>query len=62
MKKTNYIHIRVSDEEKALINRKRGHKTVSAYMLGLVYGDTEDALKRALRDYVKKMKVDTNAQ
>ena len=62
MKKTNYIHIRVSDEEKALINRKRGHKTVSAYMLGLVYGDTEDALKRALRDYVKKMKVDTNVQ
>lgn len=60
MKKTNYIHIRVSDEEKALINRKRGHKTVSAYMLGLVYGDTEDALKRALRDYAKKMKVDTH--
>ena len=60
MKKTNYIHIRVSDEEKALINRKRGHKTVSAYMLGLVYGDTEDALRRALRDYAKKMKVDTH--
>ena len=60
MKKNNYIHIRVSDEEKALINRKRGHKTVSAYMLGLVYGDTEDALKRALRDYAKKMKVDTH--
>lgn len=60
MKKTNYIHIRVSDEEKALINRKRGLKTVSAYMIGLVYGDTEDALKRALRDYVKKMKVDTH--
>lgn len=62
MKKTNYIHIRVSDEDKALINRKRGHKTVSAYMLGLVYGDTEDALRRALREYAKKMKVDTNVQ
>lgn len=55
MKKTNYIHIRVSDEEKALINRKRGHKTISAYMLGLVYGDTEDAFRRALREYVNKM-------
>ena len=55
MKKTKYIHIRVSDEEKALINRKRGHKTVSAYMLGLVYGDTEDAFRRALREYAKKM-------
>lgn len=53
--KNKFIHIRVSDEEKALINRKRGHKTVSAYMLGLVYGDTEDALRRALREYAKKM-------
>lgn len=53
--KNKFIHIRVSDEEKALINRKRGHKTVSAYMLGLVYGDTEDAFRRALREYAKKM-------
>jgi len=53
--KDKFIHIRVSDEEKALINRKRGHKTVSAYLLGLVYGDTEDAFHRALREYVKRM-------
>lgn len=57
MKKTNYVHIRVSDEEKALINRKRGHRTVSAYILGLVYGDVpDDSLKVALRKYIAEMK------
>ena len=56
MKKTNHIHIRVSDEEKALINRKRGHKSISTYMLDLVYGDVpEDGLKSALRKYIADM-------
>ena len=56
MKKTNYIHIRVSDEEKKLINRKRGNKTVSAYLLGLVYGDIpEEGLRKALRTYIESM-------
>lgn len=57
MKKTNYIHIRVSDEEKALINRKRGHKNISTYMLDLVYSDVpEEGLKSALRKYIESMK------
>ena len=57
MKKTNYVHIRVSDEEKALINRKRGHKSISTYMLDLVYGDVpEEGLKSALRKYIENMK------
>lgn len=56
MNKVNHIHIRVSDEEKNLINRKRGNKTVSAYLLGLVYGDTpEDGLRKALRTYIDSM-------
>ena len=57
MKKTKYIHIRVSDEEKALINRKRGQKTVSEYIRGLVYSDVpEEGLKSALRKYIENMK------
>lgn len=57
MKKTNYIHIRVSDEEKALINRKRGHKSISTYMLDLVYGDVpEEGLRKAIQKYVDNMK------
>jgi hypothetical protein len=55
--KNLYLHIRVSAEEKALINRKRGHKTVSEYIRGLVYGDVpEDGLKSALRKYIENMK------
>jgi len=57
MKKTNYIHIRVSDEEKALINRKRGHKNISTYMLDLVYSDVpEEGLRKAIQKYVDNMK------
>lgn len=57
MKKTNYVHIRVSDEEKALINRKRGHKTVSEYIRGLVYSDVpEEGLRKAIQKYVDNMK------
>jgi hypothetical protein len=57
MKKTNYIHIRVSDEEKALINRKRGHKSISTYMLDLVYSDVpEEGLRKAIQKYVDNMK------
>jgi hypothetical protein len=47
----------VSDEEKALINRKRGHKNISTYMLDLVYSDVpEEGLKSALRKYIENMK------
>ena len=57
MKKTNYIHIRVSDEEKALINRKKGHKNISTYMLDLVYSDVpEEGLRKAIQKYVDNMK------
>ena len=57
MKKTNHIHIRVSDEEKALINRKRGHKSISTYMLDLVYSDVpEEGLRKAIQKYVDNMK------
>ena len=57
MKKTNYIHIRVSDEEKSLINRKRGHKSISTYILDLVYGDVpEEGLRKAIQKYVDNMK------
>ena len=57
MKKTNYVHIRVSEEEKALINRKRGHKNISSYLLDLVYSDVpEEGLKSALRKYIENMK------
>ena len=57
MKKTNYVHIRVSDEEKALINRKRGHKNISTYMLDLVYSDVpEEGLRKAIQKYVDNMK------
>jgi len=57
MKKTNYIHIRVSDEEKALINRKRGHKNISTYILDLVYSDVpEEGLRKAIQKYVDNMK------
>ena len=57
MKKTNYVHIRVSDEEKALINRKRGHKSISTYILDLVYSDVpEEGLRKAIQKYVDNMK------
>lgn len=57
MKKTNYIHIRVSDEEKSLINRKRGHKSISTYILDLVYSDVpEEGLRKAIQKYVDNMK------
>ena len=57
MKKTNYVHIRVSDEEKALINRKRGHKNISTYILDLVYSDVpEEGLRKAIQKYVDNMK------
>jgi len=56
-KKINHIHIRVSDEEKALINRKRGHKNTSAYILDLVYSDVpEEGLRKAIQKYVDNMK------
>lgn len=54
--KNLYLHIRVSAEEKALINRKRGHKTVSEYIRCLVYGDAdEQSLNFALRKYITEM-------
>ena len=57
MKKTNYVHIRVSEEEKALINRKRGHKSISTYILDLVYSDVpEEGLRKAIQKYVDNMK------
>jgi len=57
MKKTNYVHIRVSDEEKALIDRKRGHKNISTYILDLVYSDVpEEGLRKAIQKYVDNMK------
>jgi thiamine biosynthesis lipoprotein ApbE len=47
----------VSDEEKALINRKRGHKNISTYILDLVYSDApEEGLRKAIQKYVDNMK------
>lgn len=50
--KTEYLHIRISQEQKELIERLKGNRTVSEYILKLVADhDKNTAIEQAIQEH-----------
>lgn len=53
--KTKFLHIRINDEDEALIEKLKGNKTTTEYILSLIRDhDRKAAIEEAIQNYKNK--------